>query len=166
MILVLLINHSRLAGLKNVEIQETMANGKNFFNLALGTFGGSTFFELGNLNRKDIHNLKIEDNFVKGIAEIWSDTFFEGKIVSKDHFLSLQNSLIRINNAPVFCSDWLTMGITQVKHQMDDNSLNLFSFDHFRNRYSIRVKPLIKVFRNSLSREIFATTNLENTSAV
>ena len=142
---------------------------KNFFNLALGTFGGSTFFELGNLNRKDIHNLKIEDTFVKGIAEIWSDTFFEGKIVSKDHFLSLpllQNSLIRINNAPVFCNDWLTMGITQVKHLMDDNSLNLFSFDHFQNRYSIRVKPLINVFRNSLSREIFATTNPGNTPAV
>ena len=52
---------------------------KNFFNLALGTYGGSTFFELGSLNRKDIDNLKIEDTFVKGIAEIWSDTFFEGK---------------------------------------------------------------------------------------
>ena len=52
---------------------------KNFLNLALGTYGGSAFFELGNLNRKDIDNLKIEDTFVKGIAEIWSDTFFEGK---------------------------------------------------------------------------------------
>ena len=37
------------------------------------------FFELGSLNRKDIDNLKIEDTFVKGIAEIWSDTFFDGK---------------------------------------------------------------------------------------
>ena len=27
---------------------------KNFFNLALGKYGGSLFFELGNLNRKDI----------------------------------------------------------------------------------------------------------------
>ena len=146
--------------LKTTRIKKCLDSGnhgkwKNFFNLALGTFGGSTFFELGNLNRKDIHNLKIEDTFVKGIAEI--------------HFLSLpllQNSLIRINNAPLFRSDWLTMGITHVKHLMDDNSLNLFSIDHFQNRYSIRVKPLINVFRNSLSREIFATTNPGNTPAV
>ena len=83
--------------------------------MALGKYGGSTVFELGNLNRKDIDKLKIEDPFVKEIAEIWSGTFVERKIVSKDHFLSLpllQNSLIRINNAPVFCNDWLTMGIT------------------------------------------------------
>ena len=119
---------------------------KNFFNLALGKYGGSHFFELGNLNRKDIDKLKIEDPFIKEIVEIWSDTFFERKIVSKDHFLSLpllQNSLIRINNAPVFCNNWLTKGITKVKHLMDENSLNFFSLDHFQNRYNIRVKPLM-----------------------
>ena len=69
---------------------------KNFFNLALGKYG-SLFFELGNLNRKDIDKLKIEDPFIKEIVEIWSDTFFERKIVSKDHLPSLpllQNSLI------------------------------------------------------------------------
>ena len=73
---------------------------KNVFNLALGKYGGSHFFELGNLNRKDIDKLKIEDPFIREIVEIWSDTFFERKIVSKDHFLSLpllQNSLIRYN---------------------------------------------------------------------
>ena len=119
---------------------------KNFFNLALGKYGGSLFFELGNLNRKDIDKLKIEDPFIKEIVEIWSDTFFERKIVSKDHFLSLpllQNSLIRINNAPVFCNNWLNKGITKVKHLMDENSLNFFSLDHFQNRYNIRVKPLM-----------------------
>ena len=34
-------------------------------------------------------NLNIEDPFVKEIIEIWSETFFEKGIVSKDHFLSL-----------------------------------------------------------------------------
>ena len=88
---------------------------ENFFNLALGRDGGSHFFELGNLNRKDVNKLKIEDAFIKEISEIWSDSFFERKIVSKDYFLSLplsQNSLIRINNAPVFCNNWLTKGMT------------------------------------------------------
>ena len=56
------------------------------------------------LTKKDIDKLSIEDPLVKEIIEIWSDSFFEGKIDSKDHLLSLplwQNSLIRINNAPV-----------------------------------------------------------------
>ena len=48
---------------------------KNFFNLALGKYGGSPFFELRNLNRKDIDKLKIEDPLIKEIAEIWSYTF-------------------------------------------------------------------------------------------
>ena len=49
---------------------------KNFFNLALGKYAGSPFCELRNqLNRKDIDKLKIEDPFIKEIAEIWSDTF-------------------------------------------------------------------------------------------
>ena len=30
---------------------------KNFFNLALGKYEGSTFFEIGNLNRKDTDKL-------------------------------------------------------------------------------------------------------------
>ena len=47
------------------------------------------FFELGNLNTTDIGNLTTEDPFIKEIEEIWSDSFFERKIVSKDHFLSL-----------------------------------------------------------------------------
>ena len=102
---------------------------KNFFNLVLGKYGGSLFFELRNLNRKDIDKLKIEDPFIKEIVEIWSDTFFERKVVSKDHFLSLsllQNSLIRMNNVPVFCNNWLNKDITKVKHLMDENSLNFF----------------------------------------
>ena len=46
--------------LKTTRIKKCLDSGnhgkwKNVFNLALGTFGGSTFFELGNLNRKDIH---------------------------------------------------------------------------------------------------------------
>ena len=41
------------------------------------------------------------------------------------------------------CNNWLTKGITKVKHLMDENSLNFFSLDHFRIRHNIRVKPLM-----------------------
>ena len=81
-----------------------MANGKTSL-ICRWENTEEVIFELGNLNRKDIDKLEIDDPFIKEIAEIWSDTFFERRIVSKDHFLSLpllQNLLIRINNAPVF----------------------------------------------------------------
>ena len=76
-----------------------MANGKtSLICMALGKYGGSHFFELGNLIRKDIDKLKIEVPFIKEIVEIWPDIFFQRN--SKDHFLSLpllQNSLISFN---------------------------------------------------------------------
>ena len=156
MILPLLTNHSRLRGLKSIYIQETVANGKTSLIWRWENTGEVFFFELGNLNRKDIDKLKIEDPFIKEIVEIWSDTFFERKIVSKDHFLSLpllQNSLIRINKAPIFCNSWLNKGITKVKHLMDENSLNFF----FPRPISEQIY---------ISREIVTTTIPENTSAV
>ena len=52
---------------------------KNFFNLALGKYGGSLFFESGNLNRKDIDKLKIEDPFIKEIVEIGLTLSSRGK---------------------------------------------------------------------------------------
>lgn len=67
---------------------ENSSKWKTIFNLELGKYGGNAFFK-GNLNKKDVHKLSIDDPFVKEIIEIWSDTFFEGKIVSKDHLLSL-----------------------------------------------------------------------------
>ena len=122
---------------------ENSSKWKAIFNLELGKYGGKAFFK-GNLNKKDIDKLSIDDPFVKEIIDIWSDTFFEGKIVSKDHLLSLplwQNSLIRINNTPVLYTDWLLKGITQVKHLMDD-SHNFMSLESFQNKYELHVKPL------------------------
>ena len=66
-----------------------MANGKTSLIWRRKNTEEVLFFELGNLNRKDIGNLTTEDLFMKEIEEIWSDSFFERKIVSKDHFLSL-----------------------------------------------------------------------------
>ena len=66
-----------------------MANGKTSLIWRRKNTEEVLFFELGNLNTTDIGNLTTEDPFIKEIGEIWSDSFFERKIVSKDHFLSL-----------------------------------------------------------------------------
>ena len=66
---------------------------------------------------------------MKEILVTWSEVFFQEKIVSEGHLLSSplwQNSLIGIQNKPVFYKDWLVKGITQVKHLMDECSLLLF----------------------------------------
>ena len=52
-----------------------------------------------------------------------------------------QKSLIRIQNKPVLYNDWISKGILQVKHLMDD-SCNLLSLTAFQNKYGIKVQPL------------------------
>ena len=65
-------------------------------------------------------------------------------MVSIDHFRSLplwQNSVIRIQNAPILCKEWIQKGVTHVKHLMDE-SFNFLSLAAFQNKYNFRVKPL------------------------
>ena len=82
--------------------------------------------------------MTISDPFVKKMLEIWSEVFFQETIVSDEHLLSSplwQNSLIRIQNEPVFFfyNDWLLKGITQVKHLTDESS-NFLSHTAFQNK--------------------------------
>lgn len=108
-----------------------------------------------------------EDPHIKIIVEIWSDTFFEGRIVSKDHFLSLplwQNSLIRINNATVLYKEWLSRSVAKIKHSTD-NSNNFISLVSFQNKYEIQIKQLMFfgiIFAIKLLQQI-QTTQLFNT---
>ena len=113
------------------------------FDFQLEKFGGNALPK-GNLNLKDIKNLKISDSFVKEIFEIWSEVCFEGTITSDDHFLSSplwHNSLMRIQNKPVLYNDWISKGITQVKHLLDD-SCSFLSLQAFQNKYDFQVRPL------------------------
>ena len=81
---------------------------------------------------------------MKEILVIWSEVFFQETIVSEEYLLSSplwQNSLIRIQNKPVFYKDWLVKGITHVKHFMDESS-NFFSLAAFQIKYNLQVRPL------------------------
>ena len=81
---------------------------------------------------------------MKEILVIWSEIFFQETIISEEHLLLSpfwQNSLIRIQNKPVFYKDWLVKGITQVKHLMDESS-KFFSLAAFQIKYNLQVRPL------------------------
>ena len=122
---------------------ESRSKWKRLFDSELERNGGEVILK-GNLNKKDVNNLKISDPFVKEILVIWSEVFFRETIVSEEHLLSSplwQNSLIRIQNKPVFYKDWLAKGITQVKHLMDESS-NFFSLAAFQIKYNLQVRPL------------------------
>ena len=122
---------------------ENHSKWKRLFDSDLVRYGGEAILK-GNLNKKDINNLTISDPFVKEILEIWSEVFFQETIVSDEHLLSSplwQNSLIRIQNKPVFYNDWLLKGITQVKHLMDESS-NFLSLTAFQNKYDLQTRPL------------------------
>ena len=117
---------------------------KYFFDLELKKYRDTAVYN-GNLGKNEINKLRISDPFVKEIIEIWSSqAFFEEKVVSIDHLRSMplrQNSLIRIQNEPILCKEWIHKGVTQVKHLMDE-SFNFLSLAAYQNKYNFRVKPL------------------------
>ena len=83
---------------------ESRSKWKRLFDSELERNAGEAILK-GNLNKKDVNNLKISDPFVKEILVIWSEFFFQETIVYEEHLLSsplCQNSLIRIQKKPVF----------------------------------------------------------------
>ena len=119
-------------------------NWKTFIDLELQHYGGDVLLR-GNLNKKDNSCLTtISCPFVKEILEIWSEVFFEAKVSSEDHLLSLPlwyNSLIRIGNRPVFYKDWYAEGVTKVEH-LWDNSTSFLTWTDFQNKYNLKIRFL------------------------
>ena len=112
---------------------------KLFFNLELRNYGGRAFFS-GNLRKSDLLKyFTLSYPFIVEIANIWSEITFENNVKSTDHFRSLNlwhNSLLRINNKPIFYEIWLQKRINKVSHLMKDSDTFL-SFHEFKERYDV-----------------------------
>ena len=117
---------------------------KTFFDLELETLGGKTALT-GNLNKKDITSAaKVSNGFVREILTIWSDINYEDNIASEKRFLDQSlwyNSLIRIDNRPIFYKEWFIKGITKVKHLKNDSN-NFLSLNELRTKYNLNACPL------------------------
>ena len=111
-----------------------------FFDLELERHGGSIVLT-SNLNKKDtIENLKINNCFIKETLLIWAD----GHIMSEKQFLKQilwYNSLVRIDNCPIFYQEWFNKGITKVKH-LKNASKNFLSLAEMQHKYSLNSCPL------------------------
>ena len=112
---------------------------KLFFDLELRNYGGRAFFS-GNLTKSDLlKHFKLSYPFIVEIANIWSEITFENNVKSTDHFRSLNlwhDSLLRINNKPIYYEAWLQKGIDKVSHLMKDSDAFL-SFHEFKERYDV-----------------------------
>ena len=74
--------------------------------------------------------LNVTDSFLKEILLIWAETNCEEQLASKRHFLEQTlwfNSLIRINNAPIFYKEWERRGIRKIK-QLPERYQQQFPF--------------------------------------
>ena len=124
--------------------EENQSKWTILFDLELEAFGGTTALT-GNLNTKDTKDiLKSKDSFISKVLTIWAEANFEDRIMSENHFLNQSlwyNSLIRIDNHPVFYPEWHRKGITKVKH-LKDNSNNFLSLFELQARYRFKVCPL------------------------
>ena len=124
--------------------KENCGSWKSFFDSELEKYGGEVTLT-GNLNTKDSRNIiKVSDPFFKEILEIWSEANYEENILSDYHLQSLPlwyNSLIRVENRPVFYKDWYLKGITKVEHLMDDSG-KFLPLTAFQTIHDLTVRPL------------------------
>ena len=124
--------------------KENCGRWKSFFDLELEKYGGEVILT-GNLDIKDSRNvIKVSDPFLKEILEIWSEVKYEERIISDYHFRTLPlwyNSLVRVENRPVFFKEWFLKGITKVEHLMDDSG-KFLSLTAFHTTHNLKVRPL------------------------
>lgn len=78
------------------------------------------------------------------MLEIWSEVNFIEVIKNRQHFLEQpiwHNSLIRIDNKPIFDKQLFLHGVFKIENLMKDNSSYL-SFKDFTNTYKTQINPL------------------------
>ena len=131
-------------GSEHIVDTDNQGKWKLFLDLELKKFECTLPFT-SNLNKIDIANIfKTQDSFLKEILLIWSEINFEERITSESQ-LSEQgiwyNSLVRINDSPIFFKEWYRKGITKVKH-LRNREGKFLTPPELLNKYDIKVQPL------------------------
>ena len=101
--------------------------------------------------------------FIKEILLIWAEVNFDEHIMSEKQFLEQilwHNSLVRINNCPIFYREWFDRGVTKVKH-LKDASNNFLSFAEMQRKYSLNICLLKYYGLNSVYSEISSQYNCD-----
>ena len=91
----------------------------------------------GNLNPDDVASLGIEEPFTKELIETWSRLNFKKQLSNFGETPIWYNSLIRINNKPIYYRSWFLAGISLISHLLGEDSLFL-EFDTFKKKFGMK----------------------------
>ena len=134
--------------------------------LQLQDLGGATFFK-GNLNQKDLLKVgKVSDVFpARNIANLVRTYFCMSSVIQLRSQPLWFNSLVRVENKPIYYALWATKGI-QVVSDLMVNESTFLSFSEFKDRF--RFKPSFLSFLVVISaiKQLWETTNGKNLSEV
>ena len=119
---------------------------KEFFKLDLAKSGGDLIFKC-NLNKTDCSKtIPVNNLFIRELLETWSEVNFVDVIENKKHFLAQplwHNSLIRIDNKPIFDKQLFLHGVYRIENLMKDScTCSSLSYNDFINTYKIQINPL------------------------
>ncbi|KAL9978135.1 hypothetical protein ACROYT_G015622 [Oculina patagonica] len=110
---------------------------KFVFEDSLKKHGGRDIFTC-NLHKDDIPTLGVCNPFVQEVLEAWAELHFTDVTDITDVNVGDQiiwyNSLIRINDRPVFHKHWFNHGICKISHLLDENG-TLLRYDELRIKF-------------------------------
>ena len=133
---------------------------KLFFNHRLAQFGGKLVF-WGNLSPKDVRLLNLRDPFLAEIMEYWTTLNYKDNNLDFTSAQIWHNSLIRIENKPIFYKSWFTAGVKDVKDILDTDGKSILSYTAFTAKYKIKTNFLefykvvsaVKLYRQKCSEQ-------------
>ena len=88
--------------------------------------------------------MSVKTIFTRELLEIWSEVNFEDVVKTKEQFLEQpiwHNSLIRIENKPVFNKKLFSLGISKVK-DFEKEQYNFLSHTDFIEKCNCQLQPL------------------------
>ena len=117
---------------------------ERFVELDLENYGRNLIFR-GNLNKCDsLKTISVKAIFTRELREIWPELNFKDVVKTKEQFLELpiwHNSLIRIENKPVFNEKLFSLGISKVK-DFEKEQYNFLSHTDFIEKCNCQLQPL------------------------
>ena len=123
-----------------------------FFQSSTSTISG------GNLSPKNVRLLNLRDPFLAEIMEYWTTLNYKDNNLDFTSAQIWHNSLIRIENKPIFYKSWFTAGVKDVKDILDTDGNSVLSYTAFTAKYKIKTNFLefykvvsaVKLFRQSV----------------
>ena len=101
------------------------------------SLGGQLLFSC-NIKKDEIKLLNVENTFVKEILETWAEVHYCETTISEDNVreqILWNNSILRVENKPVYNRIWSNQGINKISDFLDDSE-RFLDYNRFCQMYS------------------------------